>query len=85
MNRHIIFGVHISGRVEHIAEVQKALTEHGCNIRTRLGLHDVSENYCSPSGVLVLDMFGNEGLCNELFEKLNAIEGVEAQKMVFDH
>ena len=83
--KHIIFGVHINDRVREIPDVQKILTQYGCQIKTRIGLHHVDENLCSPRGLILLEMYGVEGLCDELARKLGAIEGVEVQKMVFDH
>ncbi len=80
---HIILGVHITNRVKHVSSVQDLLTKYGCNIRTRLGLHHVSSDYCSPNGLMILEMAGDDKLCFELMDKLNTIEGVEVQKMVF--
>ncbi len=82
---HIIYGVHIHNRNENALRVQELLTRYGCNIKTRLGLHEVSEDFCSSAGLLLLEMTGAPGVCQELFEKLNAIEGVEAKQMVFSH
>ena len=50
----------------------------------RVGFHDVSETCCSPTGVIVLDTFGDEAPIDEMVEKLNAIEGIEARKIVFE-
>ncbi len=82
---HVIFGVHITERVKHAGDVQKCLTQHGCNIKTRLGLHEISNNYCATSGVLLLEMVGEDAAVDELQEKLSQIEGVEVQRMVFEH
>jgi len=85
MDKHIIYGVHITDRLHHVSQVQKVLSEYGCHIKTRLGLHEVSETICAASGVLILEMFGDEGKCDEMLSKINGIEGVEAQSMIFDH
>jgi len=85
VGKHIILGVHVGDRVRRAGDVQKLFTEYGCNIKTRIGLHDVSEGYCSPSGVILLEMFGDEARCHDLASKLGAVEGVEVQKMVFGH
>lgn len=84
MDNHIIFGVHITDRFNHVPEAQALFTEYGCNIKTRLGLHEV-ENQCSPNGLILLEMHGDEARCNELADKLNALDGLEVQKMVFVH
>jgi hypothetical protein len=84
LDKHIIFGIHITNRFTHVPEAQSLFTEYGCNIKTRLGLHEV-ENKCSPNGLVLLEMYGDEARCHELAAKLAAIEGLEVQKMVFTH
>lgn len=82
---HVIIGVHVTERTKHVPEVQKVLTEFGCNIKTRLGLHEASENVCSPSGLILLECVCSGTECVQMMVKLGAIEGVEVQKMVFNH
>jgi len=83
--RHIILGVHITGRVQHVPGVQNLFTEYGCSIKTRLGLHEASDNICSPNGLILLEMAGAEAPIFELARKLEAIEGIEVQQMIFEH
>ncbi len=83
--RHIVIGIHITDRVHHVPGVQNLLTEYGCSIKTRIGLHTVSEDYCSPNGLILLEMAGPERPTFELMEKLEAIEGVDVQQMIFEH
>ena len=85
LSQHIILGVHITDRIHHVDPVQHALTEYGCSIRTRLGLHEADAGFCSPNGLLLLEMTDDEAKAAELMDTLNAIEGVEAKKMTFDH
>lgn len=85
MDKHIVLGVHITNRIKDSVRVQQLLTEYGCNIKTRVGLHEVGENICGPGGIIVLEMFGDEKVCLSLADHLNKIDGVEAQKMVFSH
>ena len=80
MNCYQIMAVRICNRDKSAVEVQRVLTEYGCSILTRLGLHDQSTpGTCSPSGLLVLQLC----CCNEtskaLEGKLNALDGVKAQ------
>ena len=84
MTKRIVLGVHMKNRVQHAPEVQKLLTEYGCNIRTRLGLHAVDETACSTSGLLLLELYGADETCLELAAKLAAIKDLDVQKMVFD-
>jgi len=83
MKRHHIVGVHITDRFVNAPLVQQALTEHGCNIKTRLGLHEVSEDLCSRGGILILELFGAEAECTALVDRLKGIDGIELQEMIF--
>ena len=83
--KHILFGIHITDRMRDAAKVQTLLSEYGCEIRTRLGLHEASEDFCSPSGIVVLEMTGDEARIEALAAKLAALSGLELQRMVFDH
>jgi ACT domain-containing protein len=85
LDKHIILGVHVTDRVPHSSEVQGVFSRFGCNIKTRLGLHDVSEDYCSPGGLLLLEFVGEEARCDEMVEALSKIKGVEVQRMIFAH
>ena len=82
---HIILGIHVTNRLKNAADVQKVFTEYGCNIKTRVGLHDVDANVCSPSGVVLIEFFGSDDEATAMMAKLNAVEGVQVQKMVFGH
>ncbi len=83
MKKHVILGVHITGRVDQAVHIQRVFTEYGCNIKTRLGLHETSPDYCAPSGLVLLEMTGEEADTDAMMDKLNAMHGVEAKKMVF--
>ena len=70
---HIILGIHVSDRLKNAASVQKVFTEYGCNIKTRIGLHDVDANVCSPSGVVLIEFFGSDAEAGAMMIKLDAI------------
>jgi hypothetical protein len=82
---HIILGIHITDRLKNAVDVQKVFTEYGCNIKTRVGLHDVSADVCSPSGVVLIEFFGSDAEAGAMMAKLNGVDGVHVQKMVFGH
>jgi metal-responsive CopG/Arc/MetJ family transcriptional regulator len=84
MKKHIILGVHICDRLKRAVDVQTLLSQYGKHVKTRVGLHE-PEGPTEPNGLLLLEMWGDEKRCYELADKLNAIEGVEVQKMVFEH
>lgn len=85
LSAHIILGVHITDRIGHVEKVQHLLTEYGCSIRTRLGLHEADKGFCSANGLLLLEMTDDMNNADTLATKLNALEGVEVKKIVFDH
>jgi hypothetical protein len=82
---HVIYGVHVTNRAAQVPAVQQLLTQYGCNIKTRIGLHHVDDNACSPRGLILLEMFGDLTTCRELRTKLSALEGVDVQEMFFEH
>jgi hypothetical protein len=83
--KHTILALHISDRLKEAVEVQKVFTEFGCNIKTRVGLHDVAGDVCAPGGVVLLEIFGNDGVADQMSGRLTAIEGVEVKKVEFGH
>ena len=85
MPKHMIVGIHVTDRVKHAVEVQHLLTDFGCSIRTRLGLHEATPDVCAPSGMILLEMVDDDEQCQLMLDRLADIEGVEAQKMVFEH
>ena len=82
---HVILGIHVTNRLRDASAVQNVLTEFGCNIKTRLGLHHVADDACSPRGLILLELYGDESVACAMSEKISAIEGVEVQSMVFGH
>jgi hypothetical protein len=82
---HFLVGIHITDRVKNVPSVQTVLTNFGCNIKTRIGLHDASESQCSPNGLIVIELLGDNGKLKEFTSSLEAIEGVDVKQMVFSH
>jgi len=78
-----ILGIHISDRVKNAGLIQPVLTKFGCTIRTRLGLHDVTEEYCSSTGIILLELTGDPKEYVKLENELLKIEGLDVKKMVF--
>ena len=82
---HIIVGIHVTDRLKNAGDVQKISTQYGCNIKTRLGLHEVHGNYCAGGGIVLLEMVGEMKDVDAMLRKLKKIEGLEAKKMTFTH
>lgn len=83
--KHYIYGVHVTERLKSAVDVQKVLTEYGCNIKTRIGLHDIIGEECSNTGLLIIELVGDDGKIQEMVVKLQQIKGVEVKGMIFDH
>lgn len=84
MNKRMVFGIQVTNRAKNAGQVQKILTDYGCNIRTRIGLHEVDDKVCSPSGLILLELYGKEQDILKMEETLKAIDGIIVQKMVFE-
>lgn len=82
---HVILGIHVADRAHHATGVQAVLTDHGANIKTRLGLHDVHDGSCSPNGLILIEYIGGNGGCEAMVDRLSAIKGIEVKRMVFEH
>lgn len=82
---HFIIGVHLTDRVKSATPIQEVLTEYGCNIKTRLGLHEDMPNVCSPTGLILIDFAGPDDDRSGMMQKLKGINGVDVQEMVFTH
>ncbi len=83
MKEIVILGLHITDRVKESIDVQNVLTKFGCSIKTRLGLHEVQEDYCSSNGLIILELTGNTEEIVKLESELLKIEGLKVQKMTF--
>ena len=76
-----ILGVHVAQRTKHTAKVQKILSNYGCSIRTRVGLHDADGGFCSPNGLILLEVVSEAAA---LAAALAKVPGVTVKKMVFE-
>ena len=69
----------VNTRKEEAVTVQKILTEWGCYIRTRLGLHNGVLDDCTQNGTLFLELVGDNAKHVEMERKLNLLKGVSAK------
>jgi len=82
---HIILAIHITDRVKKAPKIQQVLSRFGCHIKTRIGLHEATAEFCSPNGLILLDMCDDLKTVRTMQEKLEAIPGVETKRLVFGH
>jgi len=71
--------VKIDQRSSEATKVQDILTKYGCNIRVRLGLHEVSNEFYANDGLVVLEVQGDRDILDKMIEELNALEYVQAK------
>lgn len=84
MKNRTIIGVKVSQFAKTSCQVQEVFKEHGCSIRTRIGLHDVNEGVCDPKGIILLEFIGDAAEQKKLIESLEAIGDVAVKTMSFD-
>lgn len=71
-----IVAIKVENREEAVTKVQSILTENGCLIKVRLGLHDVNQAVCTSAGLILLEVFGDNAKIQEMVDSLNNLEGV---------
>jgi hypothetical protein len=69
----------VGKRKEEAVKVQQILTAWGCMIKTRLGIHDGVLENCSDSGLIMLELVGEDEKKEELERKLSVLPGVTAK------
>ena len=81
MDYHVV-AVKVSDREGVAQDMQKVLTAHGCLIKVRLGLHDVPANACSPAGLVLMEVEGEEAEIKAMVGELNALAEISAKHIV---
>lgn len=71
----------VGKRRDSAVNVQEILTEYGCYIKTRLGLHEASESVCAEEGLILLELLNDKEKQDNLFTALKAVECIDV-KMV---
>jgi hypothetical protein len=84
MEKTVILGVKLNQRQNLAADFQKIITEYGCNIKTRIGIHNASNGKCSSAGVILLDLIGTDEEIKVVENAIKALPEVELQKMIFN-
>lgn len=79
MSCYYVIGVRMDNRVSNSLKLQEALTENGCKIKARLGLHEASEELCANDGLIVLQPCGEKEEVERLVKELNNLEGITAK------
>ena len=77
-----IIGIKISNRLQSAISVQEVLTDFGCIIKTRIGLHEEINGQCSPKGLILLEIIDDKKAV-DIANRLCDIEEIEIQQMKF--
>lgn len=79
----VILGLKTEDRIEYSRDIQKVLTDYGCFIKTRLGIHNIGEKSCPKFGIILLEIpIKEKAILIE--QKLLDISGIETQRMDFE-
>jgi hypothetical protein len=76
-----IMAIVLDVRSKYAPKVQEILTQNGCIIKTRLGLHQMQENPCSETGLIILELRGKENEIDNLRKSLLEIPEVRVNLM----
>ncbi|MFA5038702.1 MAG: hypothetical protein WC732_03370 [Candidatus Omnitrophota bacterium] len=71
--------IHMHQRRESAPKVQETLTDFGCIIKTRLGVHDGVLDKCSDEGLILLELVGPAAQTQSLEARLQALPGVKTK------
>lgn len=80
MTCNTLMAIRISDRDKNAVKIQEVLTNFGCKIAMRLGIHDQDEgNVCSSSGTLILNLCCPPEEAKQVEIELTKIDGVKAK------
>lgn len=80
MSSYNIMAVVLNNRVKIATKFQDVLTDSGCIIKTRLGLHEAGDA-CSNEGLIILQLEGSDDEIENLAKEINTIEGAKAERI----
>ena len=76
-----IIGIRLLSRSKNVNVFQNILSEFGCYIKTRIGLHHLNQGFCSDDGVILLEFTGNNEVLQKMKSKFNSINDVKLSVM----
>ncbi|MEI6747716.1 MAG: hypothetical protein ACOYMF_08840 [Bacteroidales bacterium] len=80
-----ILGLLISDRIKEAGRTQAVLSRHAKIIRSRLGFHEVSEDKCSRTGIMLLHLTGVPAEWDILENELEEIGGLQVKQLSFTY
>ena len=82
INMTTILGVKLQNRDNTSHEFQKIVSDFGCIIKTRLGLHSLQGGFCTSYGIILLEITDDKRL-PEFETALLKIDKIEIKSMTF--
>lgn len=79
----VIMVVLVKKRTDDAPKLQEVFTEHGCIIKTRIGIHEVSQ-FCSEDGLILLQVSGESTDVKKLEKAINSLEDIRVKTMGLD-
>lgn len=76
-----LVAIKVGHREDTATAVQEILTRFGCNIKVRLGLHDLPADACSPSGLIILQVAADDKELDGFLNSLNKLDEVVAKSL----
>jgi hypothetical protein len=74
-----IIALKIGNREGTAQLIQGILTEYGCLIKVRLGLHNLPADACSSLGLVLMEVVGEAKELESMLAKLNAVPDAVAK------
>lgn len=78
-----LMAIKVNGRESKAPHLQEKLTKYGCNIITRVGFHETSEDKCSMDGIIILQLCGEDSEINALYNDIKSLNGITAKFIEF--
>lgn len=78
-----VIGLLIRDRIKEAGRLQGTLSKHSGLIKSRLGFHELNENTCSRTGIVILHLSGETSEWISFEKEIQNIPGVEMQQMSF--
>jgi len=69
----------VGERMKSAVKIQEILTESGCFIKTRLGVHDGMPQKCTSRGLIILELVGDKKDMKKLANKLDGLYSVKTK------
>lgn len=81
MKKYNLMGIVIEDRKRFAPRVQEVFTEFGAIIKTRIGLHEGTENSSNNEGFIILSLEDDDNRVNEFVNTLSGIKSVRVKNI----